>query len=118
MKFFLIKRKCRWEFHQKLTIKPGSRLRLQNQVSAIQDLAAFRPLLTRTAKEIDMKSALFFLGALFSLAALADYTGLGTESISSEQLKKFAPPPLDPVMVNKLKKMFDVTSPGMGALSP
>ena len=50
--------------------------------------------------------------------AVADYTGLGTESVSAETLKKFAPPALNPLMANKLKKMFDVTSPGMGVLSP
>ena len=48
----------------------------------------------------------------------ADYTGLGTESVSAEKLKKYAPPALDPMLANKLKKMFDVTSPGMGMLSP
>lgn len=50
--------------------------------------------------------------------ALAQYSGLGTESVSQETLKKYAPPALDPLMANKLKKMFDVTSPGMGVLSP
>jgi dipeptidyl aminopeptidase/acylaminoacyl peptidase len=53
-----------------------------------------------------------------SIQAFADYKGLGTESVSPEILKKYAPPALDPVMANKLKKMFDVTSPGMGMLSP
>lgn len=54
----------------------------------------------------------------FSLNAVAQYSGHGTESVSAETLKKYAPPSLDPVMANKLKKMFDVTSPGMGMLSP
>jgi dipeptidyl aminopeptidase/acylaminoacyl peptidase len=56
--------------------------------------------------------------ATASLIAHADYKGLGTESVTPEVLKKYAPPALNPVMVNKLKKMFDVTSPGMGTLSP
>jgi len=46
------------------------------------------------------------------------YKGLGTDSVSSETLKKYAPPSLDPVMTNKLKKIFDVSAPGMGMLSP
>ena len=58
---------------------------------------------------------LITLSPLFSVA---DYTGLGTESVSAETLKKFAPPALNPIMANKLKKMFDVTSPGMGILAP
>ncbi len=53
-----------------------------------------------------------------STSALAQYTGLGTESVSPETLKKFGPPALNSVMTNKLKKMFDITSPGMGMLSP
>ena len=59
-----------------------------------------------------------FFVTLSSFYAIADYTGLGTESVSAETLKKFAPPALNPLMANKLKKMFDVTSPGMGVLSP
>lgn len=55
---------------------------------------------------------------LISLTANAQYTGHGADSVSAETLKKFAPPALDPIMSNKLKKMFDVTSPGMGMLSP
>lgn len=48
----------------------------------------------------------------------SQYSGLGTDSVSAETLKKFAPPALNSVMTNKLKKMFDVSSPGMGMLSP
>jgi dipeptidyl aminopeptidase/acylaminoacyl peptidase len=48
---------------------------------------------------------------------MAQYKGLGSESVSAETLKKYAPPALNPVMTNKLKKMFDVTAPGMGMLS-
>jgi len=58
---------------------------------------------------------------LHSLCFAADstsYKGLGTESVTPENLKKYAPPALNPVMSNKLKKMFDVSSPGMGMLSP
>jgi dipeptidyl aminopeptidase/acylaminoacyl peptidase len=52
------------------------------------------------------------------LPAKAQYSGLGTDSVSSETIKKYAPPALEPIMANKLKKMFDVTTPGMGMLSP
>lgn len=55
---------------------------------------------------------------LFGLLAQAQYSGLGTDSVSKETLKKYAPPALDAVMSNKLKKMLEVTAPGMGMLSP
>ncbi len=64
------------------------------------------------------KTALLILLSFISVLAHADYTGLGTDSVSAETLKKFAPPVLNPIMSNKLKKMFDVTAPGMGMLSP
>ena len=62
----------------------------------------------------------FLLGLMLMTPVLsfAQYKGLGSESISPENLKKYAPPVLNPIMTNKLKKMFDVTSPGMGMLSP
>lgn len=62
----------------------------------------------------------FLLGLMLvtPVLSLAQYKGLGSESISAENLKKYAPPALNPIMTNKLKKMFDVTSPGMGMLSP
>lgn len=58
------------------------------------------------------------MSMLFVQISSAQYKGHGAESVSAEDLKRFAPPPLNPVMINKLKKMFDVTSPGMGMLSP
>ncbi len=56
----------------------------------------------------------------FSVAipvARAQYNGHGSESVNAEALKKYAPPALNPEMANKLKKIFDVTAPGMGMLS-
>ena len=50
--------------------------------------------------------------------SLAQYKGHGGESVSADQIKKYGPPILNPEMTNKLKKMFDVTAPGMGMLSP
>jgi dipeptidyl aminopeptidase/acylaminoacyl peptidase len=49
--------------------------------------------------------------------AQAQYNGHGTESVNTETLKKYAPPALSAEMSNKLKKIFDVTAPGMGMLS-
>lgn len=65
-----------------------------------------------------MKWMSFVITALLSVNVMALYKGLGTESVSAETLKKYAPPALNPVMTNKLKKMFDVTAPGLGMLSP
>lgn len=59
---------------------------------------------------------IFIFFTYFSVQA--QYSGHGADSVSAETLKKYAPPTLSPVMANKLKKMFDVTSPGMGMLSP
>lgn len=64
------------------------------------------------------KFIIFAILALAGFNAMASYSGLGVDSVSAETLKKFAPPSLDPVMSNKLRKMFDVTAPGMGMLSP
>lgn len=65
-----------------------------------------------------MKWISFALTLLLAINVAAQYKGHGSESVSAETLKKYAPPALNPVMTNKLKKMFDVTSPGMGMLSP
>ena len=46
--------------------------------------------------------------------AQAQYAGHGVESVSAESIKKFAPPALPAEMANKLKKIFDISSPGMG----
>lgn len=62
--------------------------------------------------------SLFAAASLLCVSAFAQYSGLGTESVSAETIKKYAPPELNSVMSNKLKKMLDVTSPGMGMLSP
>lgn len=64
------------------------------------------------------KIKLFVGSLLLSMLAHAQYSGLGAESVSAETLKKYAPPALNPIMTNKLKKIFDISSPGMGMLSP
>ena len=50
--------------------------------------------------------------------SLADYKGHGTETVNSETLKKYAPPDISPELKNQLRNYLDVTSPGMGMLSP
>jgi len=65
-----------------------------------------------------MKWMSFAITSLLAVNVMAQYKGHGSESVSAETLKKYAPPALNPVMTNKLKKMFDVTAPGMGMLSP
>lgn len=69
-------------------------------------------------KETFMKWMSIALISLLAVNAFAQYKGHGSDSVSAETLKKYAPPTLNPVMTNKLKKMFDVTAPGMGMLSP
>jgi len=61
---------------------------------------------------------LFFALLTLPLICSAQYKGHGAESVSAETLKKYAPPALNPTIANKLKKMFDVSAPGMGMLSP
>ncbi len=65
-----------------------------------------------------LKCFIFVAGAFLSLQTFAQYAGHGAESVSAETLKKFAPPALNATMSNKLKKMFDISAPGMGMLSP
>lgn len=65
-----------------------------------------------------MSNFFVLLVLVCSVVAQAEYSGHGSESISADEIKKFAPPPLNSIMTNKLKKMFDITSPGMGILSP
>lgn len=50
--------------------------------------------------------------------AQAQYAGHGADSISAETIKKYAPPALPAESANKLKKLFDISSPGLGMLSP
>ena len=46
------------------------------------------------------------------------YQGHGADSVSAESLKKYAPPALTPTLANQIRKMLDISSPGMGMLSP
>jgi len=62
-------------------------------------------------------ATLFAIG-LISVSASAQYSGHGTDSVTAETLKKYTAPALAPAMANKLTKMMEVASPGMGMLSP
>ncbi|WP_413289359.1 prolyl oligopeptidase family serine peptidase [Bdellovibrio sp. HCB337] len=46
------------------------------------------------------------------------YSGLGKESVSETDLKKYAPPSLTPQAERQIREMMDISSPGMGMLSP
>ena len=60
-----------------------------------------------------------FLGcAQKSVQTTASYAGLGKESISSETIKKFAPPALPETMMSQIKKSLDVLTPGLGMIHP
>lgn len=61
---------------------------------------------------------ILFWSFLFSSLALAQYEGHGSDSISADTIKKYAPPALPAESANKLKKLFDISSPGLGLLSP
>ena len=67
-----------------------------------------------------MSSTKLFVLALifFSVSSQAQYAGHGADSVSTETIKKFAPPALPADSANKLKKLFDISSPGLGMLSP
>ncbi len=64
------------------------------------------------------KTTAFGLALIFNSVCFAQYSGHGVESVDSETLKKYAPPALPSEMANKLKKIFDISAPGMGMLSP
>ncbi len=69
-------------------------------------------------KQLSIFLFVIFTQVLSYQLAYAEYKGHGADSVSAETLKKYAAPSLDAVMSNKLKKMLDVSSPGMGLLSP
>jgi len=46
------------------------------------------------------------------------YHGHGAESVDPKALASFAPPPLAPEMVRRVRKILEVTAPGLGLLSP
>lgn len=68
-------------------------------------------------KKLTLVISIAIFAALSSVFAQT-YTGHGAESISAETLKKYAPPAIEPGLANQIRKMLDISSPGMGMLSP
>jgi dipeptidyl aminopeptidase/acylaminoacyl peptidase len=50
--------------------------------------------------------------------AIAQYSGLGRESLNPEILNRYAPPPLPATITRPIESILDVRSPGMGLVSP
>jgi protease II len=50
--------------------------------------------------------------------AVAQYTGLGKESLDPAILKRYAPTPLPPTVTRPIESILDVRSPGMGMVTP
>jgi protease II len=46
------------------------------------------------------------------------YTGLGKESVSTDAIKQYSPPSLSEEVLTKVKKMMDITTPGVGMVHP
>ncbi len=65
-------------------------------------------------------AALFltFSFTLQSAAATKTYKGLGKDSVTAQELKKYAPPPLRPELADRIQKKVEITAPGVGMLSP
>ena len=67
-----------------------------------------------------LKATLFtVLFSLNSVNAFANsYQGLGTASVSPETIKKYEAKTLEPILANRIQKMLDIKSPGMGIITP
>ena len=50
--------------------------------------------------------------------AQTPYSGHGASSLSPETVRKYAPPPLDPVVSRRIQTMLDLRAPGLGQLTP
>jgi dipeptidyl aminopeptidase/acylaminoacyl peptidase len=50
-------------------------------------------------------------------AAPASYTGLGAESVSPQEIARFAAPPLDPSVSRRIQAMLDVRGAGVGLIT-
>ena len=56
--------------------------------------------------------------ALAALPAMAQYSGLGKDSLDPAILKRYAPTPLSPSVTRPIESILDVRSPGLGMVSP
>ncbi len=75
--------------------------------------------------QFHFSSRLFIFSlAIFSISACTHsvpktgYEGLGQESVSQEDLKKYAPPKLDNRVANKINIMLDILTPDAGIIHP
>jgi len=70
-----------------------------------------------------MKKLVAFLTLVFVFAACStsgkktSYSGYGLDSISKEDLAKYAPPPPNPALKSAIEKLVDIRSPGAGLVS-
>ncbi len=53
-----------------------------------------------------------------TMPAMAQYSGLGKDSLTPEILQRYAPPALPAEITRPIEAMLDVRSPGMGMLTP
>lgn len=68
-----------------------------------------------------MRLSLLFLSVIFLLSCshsgTKKYSGFGLDSLSSENLKKYAPPATNPELKNKIEKLVDLRSATPGVIS-
>lgn len=69
-------------------------------------------------KKLILVAAVAALAACSTSQHKQDYQGLGAESVSPETLKEFAPPTLAPDLLNNVRHMFEIDSPGVGLYAP
>lgn len=63
-------------------------------------------------------SALFLVLACSTTPKATDYRGHGAESVSPQELAKYAPPTLPASEAEKVRKLLELQAPGVGQLSP
>ena len=62
--------------------------------------------------------ALVGLGSWPARAQQGAYSGLGTSSVPSEKIARYAPQPLSPEVSNRVQATYDLRPPGVGVLAP
>jgi len=68
-----------------------------------------------------MKNIVLLLALLAAscstLSSKQEYKGLGAESVSPETLKRYAPPTLAPKLVDQVRHLYEISSPGVGMMA-
>lgn len=71
---------------------------------------------------MNQRSLFFFIAftsvAITALPAVAQYSGLGKDSLDTATLKRYAPQALPPAVTRPIESILDVRSPGLGMVSP